>query len=297
MKLVSLCLILGTIAGCKKDSMRPLRDTEAAMLAGTPLPTLPACTTPDETCANTLAHAFGGAAFNAKAPDQASAGAMAIMLVRHQTAALGDDPEPWLRVLRAGKGPGSDALRLATSARLTAIMPGLAKSWPNSDALHGFVREVASAVPGACTTYVLISSGKSDAELPALLHWRTSACLHKDVTRRDGPGAGYAPDGTRRTAAGARAILHETVRALRAGAEFARPEVRARLLQELVMLEQRVEEIKLDLPKAEADATREYLGKVHGDVGIELWKRDGGADAAVDASPVGTRKLRSDVQP
>jgi hypothetical protein len=277
--------------------MRQLRDTEAALLAGTPLPALPACTTPDESCANELARAFGGATFNAKAPDQASAGAMAIMLSRNRTGALGDDPEPWLRVLRTGKGTGPDALRLATSAQLTAIMPGIAKPWPNTpEALRAFVKEVTSAVPGVCSTYVLVSSGKADAELPALLHWRTSACLHKDVTRRDGPGAGYAPDGTHRTAAGARAVLHETVRALRAGSALARVHVRTRIEQELLMLEQRIEEIKLDLPKAEEDATREYLGKVHGDVGIELWKRDGGADAAADASSVGTRRLRSDVQ-
>lgn len=284
--LFSCTALITTIEACKKDPMAHVKEVESALLKGTPLPALPSCEGKDAlACAESLSLAMGGKAFNVKVPDQASASAMAILLVRDKRPSIGDDAEPWLIALKNGKGDGVDALRLATGAQLREIVPQVAKAWPKNEELRTFLKLATSAVPGACATYAAMAEN-TESSLPAAKHWRISACVHRDVTRRDGPGAGFFPDGLTRSAAGARAVLNDTVRALRAGVPNASAPVRAALEELLPPIEQKLDTIRLDLPAAEEDATRAYLGKVHGEVGIELWKLDGGVDAAADTGTV-----------
>jgi hypothetical protein len=265
--------------------MAPIKDLETALLNGTALPELPACSAASlPGCRDALARALGAhAGFNAANPDQASAAAMAVLLVRDHRGELAEpESDAWLLVLKSGRGVGPDALRLATLKQLETVVPELAREWRGDAELRTFLKGVAAVSPGTCQTYRLVGEGAPETSMPAQLNWRSSACVHHDLVKRDGLNAAYAPDPASRCSAGARAALFETVRALRAGTSQAAPAVKARMESKLASLEQLSEHVKLILPDAERDSIQEYLGTVHSEVGIELWKRDGGAGA--DAS-------------
>jgi hypothetical protein len=283
---VALTLVLS----CKKDAMAPIKNLETALLNGTTLPELPACSVASlPQCRDALARALGArTGFNAANPDQASSAAMAVMLVRDHRGELAEpESDAWLLVLRSGRGVGPDALRLATVKQLETVLPELAREWRGDVELRTFLKGVAAVSPGTCQTYRLVGEGAADASIPAQLHWRSSACVHHDLGKRDGLNVAYAPDPASRCSAGARAALFETVRALRAGTAQAAPAVKARMETKLASLEQLSEHVKLVLPDAERDGIQEHLGTVHSEVGIELWKRDAGADASKqDASRV-----------
>jgi hypothetical protein len=283
--LAALAVSAFVAVACKKEPFQRMTEMRDELAKGHDAKALmedvPPCAPEQEpACQNTVATFFGSKdGFNGKTPDQASAATCATFLLRDHRGDLAAPAEPWLSVLRAGSGVGADTLRLAVAARMTEVGPRLAQTWTDDPKLKELLRDVVSAVPGACRTYALVGAGVPDDKLPAEHHWRTSACLFKDLARRDGPGSQYAGDALPRSAHGAIAVYRDVVRALRAGQKTASAPVQEALEKSLPEIERNVELIKLKLPNPEPDRIKQYLGDVHAQAGIELWKADAGAEA------------------
>jgi hypothetical protein len=290
---------------CSKDLMPKVHALQNELLHDAPatFADLPACTADDEpSCLNAMTAALGSqTGYNAKAPDQATCAAAAVFLLRDKRGELAGDSDVWLNTLRSGTGDGVDTLRLAVATRMAEVAPRLATTWEAGPKLTTLLTEVTSAVPGACRPYAMLARGMKETEMPMLDHWHTSACVHKDMTRRDGPGADYSPDALSRTSAGAIALYQDTVRALRFGLKNANEPTRKFVEKKLESVEQQAQLIKLKLPQQERNRIHDYLGAVHGEVGIELYKQDGGAAlleagvpraSATNATPMATAHVR-----
>lgn len=278
------CAALSILA-CKKAPMQRITEMRDTLANGQEPKSMwddvPACTAEQEpACQDAVATFFGSKdGFNGKNPDQASAATAATFLLRDKRGDLASPTDPWFTVLRSGSGVGADTLRLAVAARMTEVGPRLAQTWTNDPKVKELLRDIVSAVPGACRTYALVGAGVPDEKLPAEHHWRTSACVFKDLARRDGPGSQYNGDALPRTALGAVAVYRDAVRALRAGEKTASPAVQATLGKQLMEIERHADLIKLSMPNPEPDRVKQYLGDVHAQAGIELWKSDAGAEA------------------
>ena len=167
-------------------------------------------------CLGDLATAVGSkSGYNATKPDQSAATAVAILLARDKHGDWVTVPDGWLQVMRKGRGPGSDALRLAVALRLSKTLPTYAKTLVDADAV-GFLRDVGSALPGSCSTYAALGAGTDDKALPIEEMSDHSACVQKDLGREGGPGGTYG-HGVWRSAAGLLAFVRETTHALKDG--------------------------------------------------------------------------------
>ena len=65
--------------------------------------------------------------------------------------------------------------------------------------------DVAAAIPGACATYESLGAGADPDKMPPADSPDHSACVQRDLSRKDGPGATYG-QGLFRGAAGALAL-------------------------------------------------------------------------------------------
>lgn len=217
-RLVPLALLL--VASCKEAPAAKMNAVREALLEESPTfdAELAGCESKSATtaCLGNLAAAVGSkSGFNATKPDQSSATAVAILLVRDKHGDWVGGPDVWLQVMRKGRGPGADSLRLAVALRLSRTLPAYAKALTDAD-VPAFLRDVGGALPGSCNTYAALGAGTDDKALPLEDMSDHSACVQKDLGREGGPGGTYG-HGVWRSAAGLLALVRETVHVLKDG--------------------------------------------------------------------------------
>lgn len=304
--LVSSSLGLALITGCKGpmakiDAVREALEKDDAAAIKSAVEGYPACTdappvallstqpSPRDTgCFADIANALGSKkGFSSAPPDQAAATTVAIVLLRDGRGDWVAHSENWLSSLKVGKGSGPDALRLAVARRMAEAAPLVGRKIDEDKDAQAAMKAVAGAIPGACPTYWLLGSGTDPSALAAEHSAEHSACVHKDLQRREGAGASYGA-GTFRALEGSLALWREAERALRLGLPSTGAGARATLEAKLKTIEAATQAIA---PKKMASTVSapvvEMLGEVHADAGVILWKdagaKDGGADAGADA--------------
>jgi len=241
----------------------------------------------DKGCFADIAAALGSKkGFNPSPPDQAAAATAAIVLVREGRGDYLAHADNWLASLKNGKGPGPDALRLAVAKRMAEAAPRVGRKLDDDAAARDAMKAIAGAVPGACPTYALLGGGRDPKSLPPELSAEHAACVHKDLARREGPGPSYG-EGIFRALEGSLAVWREMERALRLGLANTAEGPKATLENKLKIIEPATQAIaSKKIAVASPAAAVTFLGEVHAEAGIILWKDAGGADAATaDAGP------------
>lgn len=236
----------------------------------------------DKGCLSDIANALGSKiGFRAPPVDQAAATTAALVLVREGRGDYVVHADTWLTAIKSNKGPGHDALRLATARKMAEVAPRVGRAIDDEKTAADTLAAIASAVPGACPTYQLVGANTEPAKIPAELNPDHSACVHKDLSRREGMGPSYG-EGTFRALEGALALWRETERALRLGLTVCEPAARAVLEKKLAVIEpatQKIASKKVD--SGVAKQTVIALGELHADAGIPLFRvKDAGADGA-----------------
>jgi hypothetical protein len=261
-----------TLAGCKKSGMARIEKLRSALADGDTarvrqkMREVPTCSAaedaaPERACLDGVAAAFGAAnGFRDDSPDQAAAAAVASLLVREQRGDWFKTDGPWLASLRAGKGAGGDALRLAVLARLTETLPKQGLGVLDDARARTLAKAVAASIPGACPVYRRVGEGTDLDSLPPHEQPDHAPCVHADLRRPGGPGATYGY-GALRAGAGARALLAATVDALEAGIAVSNGETRDVLREKLPDLHDAV--AKTTLPEL-APRPNEQLGGAAG---------------------------------
>ncbi len=309
MRKVAVLLVLsgGLLAACKGpmakiEAVRDALQKDDASSIKSAIEGYPACTDAppvallptqpsprDTACLAELANALGSKkGFSITPPDQAAATTVAIVLLRDGRGDWVAHSDHWLASLKNGKGSGHDALRLAVARKMAEASPLVGRQLDAElDALAA-MKAIASAIPGACPTYWLLGSGSSNAALPSEQTSEHSACVHKDLKRREGPGGAYG-DGTPRAIEGALALWREAERALRVGLPSAAPAAKAVLEGKMKTIEAATQAIKTTrLASTVPAATTDMLGDLHADAGVVLWDagaKDSGASDAGAPKP------------
>lgn len=212
-QVIALAVIV--LASCKKTPMDRVEAIRSELEGDAPKLESAAKCADRATCAKDVATALGGT-YDDKKPDQISAGAAAVVIARD---AHGDDlgsPDVWLAATRKAKGAGADALRLAVALRMSERADKHAKMIDDDAAARAFMGDVAAAIPGACATYEGLASGSDPDKMDPVASPDHSACVQRDLSRKDGPGPAYG-QGIFRGAAGALASWKETLAALHEG--------------------------------------------------------------------------------
>jgi hypothetical protein len=236
------------LAGCRSRvaSLRAALQDDDVARAGT-LAAGPHCD--DGTCVDALARAFGSKrGFDLKDPDQASAAAVAVLLVRDRRGDLAGDADRWIAALNLARGEGADALRLAVAHDMAELAPRIGKRIDDDAEATALVHDVAGALPGACPSYRLLASVPIDRMRPEQRP-EHDPCVQRDLLRKDGPGAAYG-FGLWRAAAGVVALWKDEARALRAGLGNASEGTRAAVEKKLAVIEPAT--AKIELKKVDA---------------------------------------------
>jgi hypothetical protein len=203
----------------------------------------------DATCVDALASAFGGKhGFDAHDPDNASAAAVAVLLVRDGRGDLAQDADRWIAAMTMARGDAADALRLAVAHGMAALAPRIGKPIDDDKEATAMVHDVAAALPGSCPVYVAMASTPPEKMAPADRPDH-APCVQRDLERKDGPGASYGY-GVWRAAAGVAALWKDEARALRAGLGLASPSTRAMVEKKLAVIDAAT--AKIDLKKVDA---------------------------------------------
>lgn len=242
--LVALAAVFAFAAmGCRSKvaSLRDaLLDEDAPRAAG--VVEAPACV--DRGCLDVIAKGLGARhGFDPNDPDQASAGAVALVLARDRRGDLVPDADRWVAALTEARGFGADALRLAVAQGMAAIAPRLGKRLDDDAEATKVVHDAAGVLPGSCETYVLLEKGPIEA-LPPAKRPDHSPCVQRDSERKDGPGAKYG-FGLWRAAAALVALWKDDARALRSGLPDADEAVRPELEKELAVIDAATSKIEL----------------------------------------------------
>ncbi|MBX3192600.1 MAG: hypothetical protein KF819_36790 [Labilithrix sp.] len=237
----------------------------------------------DTGCLADIANALGSKkGFAPSPPDQAAATTAAIVILRDGRGDYLAHSEAWIGSLKAGKGTGVDALRLAVAHKMAEAAPKVGRRIDDEKDARAALAAVAGAIPGACPTYWLLGSGAEAAKIPAELSAEHATCVHRDLARREGPGASYG-DGTFRALEGSLALWRETERALRLGLTQASPSTKAAVEAKLKAIEGATQAIATKkMASAQTSEALTFMGEVHADAGIMLWKDAGAKDAAAE---------------
>lgn len=241
----------------------------------------------DKGCFSEIANALGSKKGFSTAPiDQASAATAAAVITRDGRGDLFAQPDFWLNALKANNGSGFDALRLAVAKRMVEAAPNVGRKIEEDKEAREAMKSIAMAIPGACPTYQLLGANADSKDVA--LTPDHAACVQHDLSRREGMGGLYGT-GVFRALEGSIALWRETERALRLGREKAAPSVRDALDTMLKTIEaatQKIQTKKLD--STEESQTMSFLGDVHGDAGVQLFRRkDAGAGDAAAPPPDG----------
>jgi hypothetical protein len=239
----------------------------------------------DDGCLREIATGFGSkSGFSSKAPNQAAVAAAALVIARDGRGDWVPNVDAWLSSMKAGTGAGPDALRLAVAKRLADAAPLVGKKVDEEKDARPMMKAIAQAIPGACATYALLGDGAALDKLPPELSPDHSACVQKDLGRREGPGGRYG-EGLWRAAAAAIVIYREAARALRIGVASADAKTKAALESKIAEVDAAAE--KNDVKKQPVDlAVVNFLNDAHADAGYAWFKPDAGADGG-DAGHVG----------
>lgn len=210
--------------GCSKTArIDALRDGLADNDVAKATKDLPACPDSDAVpnpCMTELATALGSkSGYHEEPPDQAAAAALAVTISRDGKGFTAGHPDAWIKIIKISKGPGPDALRLATASRVVAIAKAYGHEVTSDDEARKLLKDVA-ALPGACDTYAKLGAGADDEKLPLGVQADHSACVQRDLGRNNGPGGQYG-FGLWRAAAGALAFTREIAAALAEGEKIA----------------------------------------------------------------------------
>lgn len=305
---VSCSLGMALLAGCrgrmaKIEAIREALEKDDAAKVTSAIDGYPACadappvallaaqpSTRDTGCFTQIASALGSKkGFSVAPPDQAAGATVAIVLLRDRRGDWIAHPEHWLAALKVGKGSGLDALRLAVARSMAEAAPLVGRTIEEDKDAQTAMKAVAGAIPGACPTYWLIGSGADPAMLAAEHSAEHSACVQKDLQRREGPGGSYGA-GTFRALEGSLALWRETERALRLGLPHAAPAARATIEAKLKTIEAATRSIATKKLASNSPApVVEMLGDLHADAGVFLWKdagaKDGGAGDTTPKTP------------
>jgi len=297
--------IAAAVSGCKgpmakiealrdalvTDDPAPIRDATAGYPScGDEPPVVVAPNKPgprDEGCLADIANALGSKqGFVSKPADHAAAATAALVITRDGRGDWLAHSDAWLADVKNGKGTGHDALRLAIARKMAEAAPVIGRKIDDEATASAAMKAVVGAVPGACPTYWLLGSGADPKTIPLELTADHAACVHKDLARREGPGASYG-EGHLRAVEGALAVWREAERALRLGLPLAAPGPKAVLTKKLAVIEAATQKIETKkLPMAPM-AVLGLMGELHAEAGVVIMKPvDGGADgggAAVDA--------------
>lgn len=291
-------LFAAAVAACKGPNAKieALRDglaaDDATALDGASAG-FPACKEPftapaDKGCLTDLAHAFGSKSdFNGKSPDQASAASVALVVARDKRGdwlASVTGADVWLGAMRTGKGPGADSLRLAVARQMAAGAPDVGNAIDDEKDTPPLLKAVAAAVPGACATYQMLGAGADDKTMAIPDMPDHSACVQKDLARKDGPGGTYGR-GKLRAAEGAVALWKDAARAVREGLAQMSGAPRATVEAKLGAIDAATAKIALKKVPRE-DGWIKDMTDLHGDAGVPL---DGKTPSKPDA---GTQRRR-----
>lgn len=201
-------------------------------------------------CAKDVATSIGGT-FDDKKPDQISAAAVAVVVARDRHATDAGSPDVWLAAMRKAKGPGADALRLATALAMKSAVDKHAHRVDTDEGARAFMADVAASIPGACKTYDALGAGADPNTMPPVDSPDHSACVQRDLGRKDGPGGAYG-QGIFRAAAGARALWTEALAALHEGEAQTDPSAKDALSRRLAALDEGTPKIALKVVEAPA---------------------------------------------
>ena len=249
------------LSSCKKTPMDRVDSIRSDLQTDTPkLEDFPKCAD-RQACAKEIATAIGGT-YDDKKPDQISAGAAAVVIARDKHGSDLGSPDVWLGAMRKAKGAGADALRLATSYALYLGLDAHARDIEDDAGARAFMRHVAGGVPGACATYDALGGGADPEKMPPADSPDHSACVQRDLGRKDGPGAGYG-QGLFRGAAGALAVFEETIAALHDGAAQMDGKSKDALERRLALLDAAVAKIALKKVDAPAGNTWNQMQEEH----------------------------------
>lgn len=301
---LALVVSIGAVAsGCKgpmakiealrdalvTDDASPIRDATAGYPTcddAPPVVIVPGKPGPrDAGCLTEIANALGSkAGFVPNPPDHAAAATAALVVTRDGRGDWLAHSDAWLSDVKNGKGTGHDALRLAIARKMAESASVIGRRIDDEATASAAMKAVVGAVPGACPTYWLLGSGADPKAIPLELTADHAACVHRDLARREGPGASYG-SGHLRAVEGALALWRETERALRLGLPLAEPGPKAVLTKKLAVIEAATAKIETKkLPPTPA-AVLGFMGEVHAEAGVVIMKpRDAGADAAASAA-------------
>jgi hypothetical protein len=239
---------------------------------------LPPCDATGD-CKTALANALGShKGYVPSPPDHAACATVAVRIARdHQGQDLAD-ADLWIGQMKAGHGAGPDALRLAVSASLAGQASALGQAVNTEAEARQLMRLVAQTIPGACITYARLGAGDALTALPAEQSPEHASCVHRDLTRREGPGASYG-SGVFRAAEGAAAVLRETERALRLGLTTMTGARKSAVERRLKFIEEATKKLTLARQEAPGTAgtTTQLLLEAHADAGVLMGPRDAGA--------------------
>jgi hypothetical protein len=236
--LLSLCAV-----GCR-SKVATLRD---ALIAddGADVASVvdePTCT--DASCLDPIARALGAkAGFESNDPDQASAGAVAIVVARDKRGDLVPDADRWIAAMTMARGFGADALRLAVARAMAELAPQMGRPMDDEAEVSRRVHDLAGVMPGACDTYAMMSAVRAD-DIPPAKRPERSRCVQRDLERKDGPGATYGT-GVWRAAAGAIALWKDEARALRTGLASTDPVARSVVEAKLAIIDAATARVEL----------------------------------------------------
>lgn len=248
----------------------------------------------DAGCLSAIANALGSkSGFHASPPDQVSDATVAAVIVRDGRGDFIAHADVWLGSMKAAKGAGADALRLAVAKKMAEAAPMVGRDIQTEADAVATLKAIAGAIPGACPTYWMIGKGDDPKSLAAEHSSEHSACVHKDLSRRDGVGGSYG-EGIFRALEGSLALWREAERALRIGAKITSDGSRAVVEKKLAVIEAATQKnATKKIASATPAAVIGQIGALHADAGIVLWKDagagDGGAPEA--GSPMLKRPL------
>lgn len=283
---VMLCggLVGGT--GCKRamskidaekeallsDDAEKIREATAGYPACGEQPYVAGKSVYQESCLAEVATALGSkAGFQVSPPDNAATATAALVLLRDSRGDAFTHPDTWLHDLKSGKGTGHDALRLAVARKMAEAAPIVGKTIEGDEASRAVMKAVVGAVPGACNTYYLVGNGAPLEKMPAALTPDHSACVQKDLGRREGPG-GLFGHGIPRALEGALSLWRDTERALRMGLSVSDEDTKVLLQKKLGVIEAATRNIKTKHDDAEKaiDDTLRALQAAHMDAGAPM---------------------------
>jgi len=194
----------------------------------------PACV--DVGCLDPIARKLGARhGFDSNDPDQASAGAVALVLARDRRGDVVPDADRWIAALTQARGFGADALRLAVARGMAEMAPRLGERLDDEAQVTKLVHDLSGVLPGACPTYAMMG-GTPIEQLPGSKGPDKAVCVQRDLERKDGPGSRFG-SGVWRAAAGIVALWKDEARALRSGLEATDEVVRPVLEKKLAVIE------------------------------------------------------------